>query len=90
MVSERDVVEKETSWFWELWKLLTSRAVSNDHARLGIDHDMFAKVRSLDQMQMLRALDCDTPLLRFAQPDDVITPMLGPLGLQKVLHAYPR
>ncbi len=75
MVSERDVVE-ENRLVFEIWKLLTSRAVLNDHARLGIDHDMFTKVRSLDQMQMLRALDCDTPLLRFAQPDDVIARLL--------------
>jgi hypothetical protein len=75
VITDRDVLE-ENKLLVSIWRLLTSRTMLNDHARLGMDHEMFLHMRTLSDMQVHRAVDCTSPLLRFAQPDDVVIRLL--------------
>lgn len=78
MVNDRDVVKENEQLLIGRWRFLKGRRAHPDTARLGMKQGFIDELKSLDEIQVLRAADCASPLFRFSQPDAVLIEVLRP------------
>lgn len=71
---DRDLVEENLSLLLPRWKLVSTG--KSEALRLGMDAELTAQLRSLDEVQVHRAADAVAPLFRAGQPDDVFVRLL--------------
>jgi hypothetical protein len=78
MVNDRDVREENERLLMGRWRFLAGRRAFSDAPRLGMKPGFAAELCALDEIQVLRAADCASPLFGFNEPDAVLCEVLHP------------